>query len=148
MNDKLKDRVLNIASNWQGSYNLKQNANKKLHYTICKRLNEISKEKKFPMSVLVYIAIGSNAHRKQVFEMGYKRFDEKKALTIIKWCELFAKHLKNPSLRTNDKVVHTLAKVYDKYSKKSTDFKVLLNKLDKTNLDFNKTKDLYNLLVM
>jgi endonuclease IV len=148
MKEKLKDRVFNVATNWQSSYNLKQNADKKLHYTICKRLNEISKEKKFPMSVLVYIAIGTNAHRSQVFDMGYKKFDEKKALTIIKWCELFAKHFNNPSLRTNDNVVHALAKIYDKYSNKSTHFKSLLNKLDKTKLDFNNTKKLYNLLVL
>ena len=153
MKETLSKRVENIATNWLPSYNLKQNADKKLHYNICKKLHQLSTEHDFPMGVLVYIAVGTNAHRTPIFEQGYKTLNEKKALTIIKWCEQFAKYHRNPSFRTYDRVVHALSKFYDKYSTKTKDFTTLLKKLEKYNKEqyrnsiLGNTKELYELLV-
>lgn len=149
MKETLAQRIENVGTKWLPTYNLKQNASKKTHYMICKKLHQMSVEYKFPMGVLVYIAVGTNAHRMGIFEQGYNNLNEKKALTIIKWCEQFAKYHNNPSFRTHDKVVHTLSKFYDKYSSKTKDFNSLLKQMNKcyTSKTLGNTKELYNLLV-
>ena len=89
-----------------------------LHIDICKKLAEISKKwGDFPMSLLVYFAIGKNAHRLPVFKEGYKKIFEEKAETILTWLKLFAKHNENEKLARNAVVAHALCRLYDVYCK-------------------------------
>ena len=120
-----------------GRYNLRQFANKKLHHDICKSLVALSEEFKddkgnpFPLCYIVYFAIGKNAHRIEVFDKGYSRFDEKKARKIIGWAFEFAKHMGNPKLARNDKVLHYLTRYYEKVSSKTKDYTAKLKTLEK-----------------
>ncbi|MDE6285231.1 MAG: hypothetical protein K2M17_05745 [Bacilli bacterium] len=93
------------------------------HRDICRELVRLSTENhNFPYAVLVYIAIGTDAHKKPVFERGYKAINVEKAETIIRWLEAFAKYNENPKFFTSDKIVHAFAKFYDTFSKKDKDF--------------------------
>lgn len=98
-----------------------------LHIEICKKLKALSEANgNYPITYLVYFAVGKNAHRKEVFEDGYTKIDEKKAETIFKWLTLFAKHNKNEKLFRNPNLAHALCRFYDKYSTKTKDFKAAL----------------------
>lgn len=98
-----------------------------LHIEICKKLVALSqKYDNYPLTYLVYFAIGKNAHRIPVFAHGYEKFDEKKAETILSWLKIFAKHNKNPKLFRNANLAHVLCRYYDKYSTKTKDFRDLL----------------------
>lgn len=98
-----------------------------LHIDICKKLVELSdKNEGYPITYLVYFAIGKNAHRIPVFAHGYENIDEKKAETILSWLHIFAKHNKNPKLFRNPNLAHVLCRYYDKYSSKTKDFRSLL----------------------
>lgn len=98
-----------------------------LHIDICKKLVALSqKYGNYPLTYLVYFAIGKNAHRIPVFAHGYEKFDEKKAETILSWLKIFAKHNKNEKLFKNANLAHVLCRYYDKYSTKTKDFRNLL----------------------
>ena len=98
-----------------------------LHIDICKKLVEWSKKNEdYPLTYLVYFAVGKNAHRIPVFAHGYEKFDEKKVETIFSWLKIFAKHNKNPKLFRNANLMHVLVRYYDKYSTKTKDFRELL----------------------
>jgi hypothetical protein len=98
-----------------------------LHIDICKKLVELSnKNEGYPITYLVYFAVGKNAHRIEVFQHGYERIDEKKAETILNWLHIFAKHNNNPKLFRNPNLAHVLCRYYDKYSEKTKDFRALL----------------------
>lgn len=100
---------------------------RQLHIDICKKLVELSnKYDGYPITYLVYFAIGKNAHRLPVFAHGYENINEKKAETILSWLKLFAKHNGNPKLFRNPNLAHVLCRYYDKYSTKTKDFKALL----------------------
>lgn len=100
---------------------------RELHISICKKLVELSnKNEGYPITYLVYFAIGKNAHRIPVFAHGYENIDEKKAETILSWLRLFAKHNKNPKLFRNPNLAHVLCRYYDKYSTKTKDFRAIL----------------------
>jgi hypothetical protein len=116
--------------NW---FTLPQNKEKRaLHIDICKKLAELSeKHDNYPITYLVYFAVGKNAHRLCTFLGGYDKIDEKKAETIFKWLTLFAKHHKNEKLFKNPNVAHALCRFYDKYSTKTKDFKDALEKMEK-----------------
>ena len=111
--------------NW---FNLPQNKEKRaLHIDICKKLTALSVANgNYPITYLVYFAVGKNAHRLPTFLAGYTKFDEKKAETIFKWLTLFAKHNKNEKLFRNPNLAHALCRFYDKYSTKTKDFKAAL----------------------
>ena len=130
-------RVRTIAENGSGKgvgmpnwFNLPQNKEKRvLHIDICKKLAELSnKYGNYPITYLVYFAVGKNAHRVPVFLSGYTNIDEKKAETIFSWLKLFAKYHKNEKLFKNPNVAHALCRFYDKYSTKTKDFKAALEK--------------------
>ena len=54
------------------------------HINVCKKLVELSAaHNNYPITYLVYFAVGKNAHRKEVFEDGYTNINEKKAETIF-----------------------------------------------------------------
>lgn len=128
-------RVRAIAESGNGKgvgmpkwFTLPQNKDKRdLHIDICKKLAELSNaHEKYPITYLVYFAVGKNAHRLCTFLGGYEKIDEKKAETIFKWLTLFAKHHKNEKLFKNPNVAHALCRFYDKYSTKTKDFKAAL----------------------
>lgn len=99
------------------------NAAKK-HHDICVQLVNLAKKNNFPYTALVYFAVGTDAHKKPVFDKGYKNINLEKAETILKWLMLFAKHNKNPKFYTCEKIVHAFTKFYESHSKKDKDFKV------------------------
>lgn len=128
-------RVREIAKNGNGKgigmpkwFTLPQNKEKRdLHISICQKLTELSeKHGNYPITYLVYFAVGKNAHRLCTFLGGYDKIDEKKAETIFNWLSLFAKHHKNEKLFKNPNVAHALCRFYDKYSTKTKDFKAAL----------------------
>lgn len=107
---------------------LPQNKEKRLlHIDICKKLAEYSnKNGNYPITYLVYFAVGKNAHRIPTFLGGYDKFNEKKADTIFKWLKMFAKYNGNEKLFRNPNVAHALCKFYDKVSTKTKDFKAAM----------------------
>ncbi len=128
----LEQRIRTAAADKSGKLNLKQFAKQKLHRDICRQLVELSDtHESYPICYLVYFAIGKNAHRTHVFESGYNKIDIKKAETILKWLELFAKHNDNPKLRTNSDLSHVLTKYYEKMSEKTSDFRKILKTYEK-----------------
>lgn len=100
-----------------------------LHRDICKELVRLSTEfDNFPYSVLVYFAVGTDAHRPIAFNKGYKTINIPKAETILKWLKWFAEYNKNPKFYACDKIVHAFAKFYNEYSKKDKDFKTIMKR--------------------
>ena len=133
----LEMRVRAIAESGKGKgmpnwFNLPQNKeNRLLHIDICKKLTALSDEfGGYPITYLVYFAVGKNAHRLPTFLGGYTKFDEKKAKKILSWLKLFAKHNKNEKLFRNANLAHALCRFYDKYSTKTEDFKAALAKYE------------------
>lgn len=102
-------------------------AKREAHIEVCKQLAELSDANGgYPITYLVYFAVGKNAHRIPVFLNGYTSFDEKKGKTIMSWLKLFAKHNDNQKLFRNTDVSHALCHFYDKISTKTNDFKAAL----------------------
>lgn len=100
---------------------------RQLHIDICKSLAALSEANgNYPITYLVYFAVGKNAHRKEVFESGYNKFDEEKAKKIFAWLKLFAKYHNNDKLFRNPNVAHALCRFYDKFSTKTKDFKAAM----------------------
>lgn len=135
----LDTRVRLIAENEGGKgvkmpawFNLPQHkALRKQHIDICKGLVALSvANDNYPITYLVYFAVGKNAHRKEVFEDGYTKFDEKKAEKIFSWLKLFAKYHKNAKLFRNPNVAHALCRFYDKFSTKTKDFKAAMELME------------------
>ena len=115
--------------NW---FNLPQNKeNRLLHIDICKKLTELSKaHENYPITYLVYFAVGKNAHRLPTFLGGYTTINEKKAEIIFKWLDIFAKYHKNNKLARNPNVMHALVRFYDKFSIKTKDFKAAMERME------------------
>jgi hypothetical protein len=113
-------------------FNLPQHkALRQLHIDVCKTLTKLSVENgNYPITYLVYFAVGKNAHRKEVFEDGYTKIDEKKAETIFKWLKMFAKYHKNDKMFRNPNVAHALCRYYDKFSTKTKDFKAAMESME------------------
>lgn len=135
----LDTRVRLVAENEGGKgvkmpawFNLPQHkALRQQHIDICKGLVALSvAHDNYPITYLVYFAVGKNAHRKEVFEDGYTRFDEKKAEKIFSWLKLFAKYHKNDKLFRNPNVAHALCRFYDKFSTKTKDFKATMELME------------------
>ena len=132
----LDTRVRAIAENNKGVgmpnwFNLAQNKEKRLlHIDICKKLTELSAANgNYPITYLVYFAVGKNAHRLPTFLGGYTKIDEKKAEKIFSWLKMFAKYHKNEKLFRNPNVAHALCRFYDKFSTKTKDFKSALESM-------------------
>lgn len=135
----LDTRVRLVAENEGGKgvkmpvwFNLPQHKElRQQHIDICKGLVALSvANDNYPITYLVYFAVGKNAHRKEVFENGYTRFDEKKAEKIFSWLKLFAKYHKNAKLFRNPNVAHALCRFYDKFSTKTKDFKTAMELME------------------
>ena len=135
----LDTRVRLVAENEGGKgvkmpvwFNLPQHKElRQQHIDICKGLVALSVANgNYPITYLVYFAVGKNAHRKEVFEDGYTKFDEKKAEKIFSWLKLFAKYHKNDKLFRNPNVAHALCRFYDKFSTKTKDFKAAMELME------------------
>lgn len=115
--------------NW---FNLPQYKEKRLlHIDICKKLTELSNANGgYPITYLVYFAVGKNAHRLPTFLSGYDKIDVKKAEKIFSWLKLFAKYHKNEKLFRNPNVAHALCRFYDKFSTKTKDFKAAMELME------------------
>lgn len=107
------------------------------HNGICKKLVNYADKHNFPMTLLVYIAIGTNAHRPIVFEKGYTKINEERTELVLKLCEIFAKKFGN-NWRTNGHLVHTICRYVDiTKHRKELKFRQLVNDC---NIDFNTIK--------
>jgi hypothetical protein len=106
-------------------------ARRQQHIDICKKLVDLSVANgNYPITYLVYFAVGKNAHRKEVFEDGYTKIDEKKAEKIFSWLKIVAKYHKNEKLFRNPNAAHALCRFYDKFSTKTKDFKAALERME------------------
>ena len=135
--NSLDARVRAIAESGKGKgmpnwFNLPQNKEKRAtHIEVCTKLAELSKKYgNYPITYLVYFAVGKNAHRIPTFLSGYTKIDEAKAEKIFSWLSIFAKYHKNDKLFRNPNVAHALCRFYDKFSTKTKDFKVALEKME------------------
>lgn len=140
----LLDLIQAEAKTNVGKYNLIKNEAvreaKIMHHNVCKKLITISTEKNISMSHLVYIAIGTNAHKRQVFERGYAAIDEKTLDRVISLVDIFAKKFGEES-RSNEKLIHAVHR-YVKHDGGVLKFKQMVNHLANENPQFavNKTK--------
>ena len=135
--NSLDTRVRAIAESGKGKgmpnwFNLPQNKEKRLlHIDICKKLTELSNANGgYPITYLVYFAVGKNAHRLPTFLGGYDKIDEKKAEKIFSWLKMLAKYHKNEKLFRNANAAHALCRFYDKFSTKTKDFKTALESME------------------
>jgi hypothetical protein len=133
-----------------GKYNLRQYANnpQKIHHDMCRKLVELADNNNMPMGVLVYIAVGTSAHKSDVFAKGYKKINVPKAEGIINLCKIFGNRF-GVQHTFNDKVVHACAKFYEVASGVPNYPQVWQNIIDKTPIDgiqMNKVKRATDLL--
>lgn len=104
------------------------------HNQICKKLVEFSDKYNYPMTQLVYVGVGKNAHRLIVFEKGYFDFNEEKVELFMKLCELFAKKF-GSNWRTNAFLCHTIDRYLETTKhRKELKFRQMVNAC---NTDFN-----------
>lgn len=136
----LNDLVREEAKKNVSRYNFSKDKELKiLHHNICKKLVEISDANNFPMGVLVYIAIGTNAHRPCVFEKGYMRINEQKTERVIALCDIFAKKF-GEETRTNDRLVHAVSRYVDLCGGGVLKFRQLVNSMSDKNFNMRKIK--------
>lgn len=135
----LDTRVRAIAESGSGKgvkmpkwFTVPQNKERRaLHISICEALAKLSTNNgNYPITYLVYFAVGKNAHRKEVFENGYTKINESKAEKIFSWLRLFAKHHKNEKFFRNANVAHAICAYYDKVSTKTKDFSAALKGME------------------
>ena len=108
MNEK-KVTLFDLISN-EAKRRIKSEKN--IHHNVCKQLMEYHQSSGFPITVLVYIAVGTNAHRPIVFEKGYQRFDKERLDKAIKYCTIFSKKY-GEQYRTNALVAHGICRYLD-----------------------------------
>lgn len=108
MNEK-KVTLFDLISN-EAKRRIKSEKN--IHHNVCKQLMEYHQSSGFPITVLVYIAVGTNAHRPMVFEKGYQRFDKERLDKTIKYCTIFSKKY-GEQYRTNALVAHGICRYLD-----------------------------------
>jgi len=108
MNEK-KVTLFDLISN-EAKRRIKSEKN--IHHNVCKQLMEYHQSSGFPITVLVYIAVGTNAHRPMVFEKGYQRFDKERLDKAIKYCTIFSKKY-GEQYRTNAIVAHGICRYLD-----------------------------------
>lgn len=129
----LNDLVRKEARKNIGAYNFIKNpeekARKRTHNLACKALVKFADEHDFPMGVLVYIGVGTSAHKPSVFDKGYKGFNEKKALAVLKLCEIFARRW-GAEYRNNALLVHACSRYYELNKGKVSLFKQRVKEME------------------
>lgn len=101
------------------------------HNAVCKDVVRFAENNNIPMALLLYIAVGTMAHKEEAFNKGYKNFQHEKAASVITLSDLFAKYFNIPSARTNDKVVHCCSRYYTYQGGNITKFQNLLKEKNK-----------------
>ena len=134
MKKTLENRIRAIAESGRGVgmpnwFNLAQFKDVRAkHIAICQKLTKLSDaHNSYPITYLVYFAVGKNAHRLPTFLSGYKKIDTDKAKKILSWLTLFANHENKPTLFRNANVMHALVRFYEKQSSDTDAFKAALN---------------------
>lgn len=145
----LADLIQREAEKNESHYNLRQYAKVKeqklMHHNICKELVNLSVKHGIPMGVLVYIAVGTSAHKPSVFEQGYKVINVDKAEKIINLCRIFGERF-GERYTFNDKVVHACAKYYDVHNGRVGDWRTICKRVDKDKVNMPKIKRAQDLL--
>lgn len=108
-----------------------------MHNNVCKELVKLCDKHNYPMTQLVYVAIGKNAHKPIIFEKGYSKIDVEKAELMIKLSEVFAKKF-GTKWRNSGFLCHMI----DRYleitkHRKELKFRQIVNDC---NVDFNTIK--------
>lgn len=116
-----------------------------LHKRICADLVRIADEHKVPLTYLVYFSVSKEAHRIVNFNKGYAKFDEDKAVAIIRMAKEFAAH--NGMRTPNDRVYHAMTAFYERCSTDHDVFAARLETMTPT-LKFNLVKDICHALGM
>ena len=99
-----------VLKNWKWT--------RKQRLAICKELVALAdKHNGYPITYLVYFAVGKNAHRNNVFDKGYKKIDLQKANRIFMWLNQYAKHEGDPSVARDANVAHALTAYYERKTK-------------------------------
>ena len=97
------------------------------HRNVCKELVSFCDVNHYPMTLLVYIGVGTNAHRPIVFQKGYKFFDIERTNMVLKLCDIFAKKFGN-KWRTNDLLAHMICRYIDSTKhRKELKFRQMVN---------------------
>ena len=104
------------------------------HNEICKSLVKLADEYNYPMTQLVYVAIGKNAHRPCAVENGYEKIDIEKTELMLKLCNVFAKKF-GSNWRTNGFLCHSIDRYLEVTKhRKELKFRQMVNAC---NTDFN-----------
>lgn len=107
------------------------------HNEICKELVRLADTYNYPMTQLVYVAIGKNAHRPIMFEKGYPKIDIEKTELLLKLCDIFAKKF-GSNWRTNAFLCHSIDRYLETAKhRKELKFRQMVNAC---NIDFNTIK--------
>lgn len=107
------------------------------HNEICKSLVKLADDYNYPMTQLVYVAIGKNAHKLNIFESGYEKIDIEKAEMLFKLSDIFAKKF-GSNWRTNSFLCHSIDRYLEVTKhRKELKFRQLVNNC---NIDFNTIK--------
>lgn len=77
------------------------------HNQVCKELVKLYDKHNYPMTQLVYIGVGKNAHQIQVFEKGFNDIDSEKIELVIKLSDVFANKF-GKKWRNNAFLCHTI----------------------------------------
>lgn len=101
-----------------GKYNFVKDKEVRVrHHNVCKELQAFADESGFPIGVLVYIGVGTDAHKSSAFEKGYKKFNLAKAKRVVKMCKIFAERMGgNEKMAHCDKLVHAVCRFDDLFA--------------------------------
>ena len=110
------------------------------HNKVCKEIVSFSEQNNVPMALLLYIAVGTMAHKENAFKNGYKAFQHEKATKVMLMSNMIANYFKTPSARTNDKVVHCCSRYYTYQGGNVTNFQNLLKTKPKENFKLKNFK--------
>ena len=110
------------------------------HHDACKALWAFSQKSGFPISVLLYIGVGTSAHKPSNFE-NIVKFDEKKCDKVVKMAKAFAKHFGGKeTLAHNANLIHAICR-FVKCGGKSADFRTYVKSLPTENFSIGKYKN-------
>lgn len=123
--------------------------NDTIHNSVCKEIVSFSERNNVPMALLLYIAVGTMAHKENAFNKGYKAFQHEKATNVILMSGMVANYFNTPSARTNDKVVHFCSRYYTYQGGNVTNFQNVLRTKSKEGFNlknFKSAKEFGNFL--
>lgn len=144
MSKKLVELVNAECNANVGKYNFAKDKDARIcHHNVCKMLQQVANESGFPLTILVYIGIGGDAHKPCVFEKGYKKFNEKRTKRVLKLARIFGEHfgLSETSMH-NANLIHAICRYDDLFadSGKVGFFRSCVNDLPKPNGKFKMTQ--------